>query len=369
VWLLALKNVKDIWRDKKIFVLSLFFPAFLLFVTHLFYAHSESLLSAIPLDVVNPEPVFPHVGKLLVMAMANVKLPQGDRSLFKMFEVSKKQALSDLRSGKVAGALFIPQGLSQSIKNDQSRRLLFAVNSNDKRSALLAPALSSLILHFDFLIEKSRGKIRNEPMTLTFLPMGGETINPELESFLNIFIFALVFLVSYVAGTWISEFERGSFTRFQLCRLPEGSMLGGTLLSTLFLGFLQVALLLFLGKMIGLSLDRLMVGIWPFAFFLILASVGLGFIFASFLEKEKQLNLYASLFLIPLYLLSGSLANDLQLDRISKFFPWHQGYLLLSSVLKTEPLPGLLMIQMIFSSLILAMFGLGVFSLRRLRHG
>lgn len=365
IWLLAAKNVKEIWRDKKILIVSLFFPAFLLLTTHLFYAHSKALFDGIPIDVVNSEKS--SIGKLLVYALQNTKLPHSEKRFFHLSEVSKERALSDLKKGSAAGALFIPAKLAQSIDRNQSRKLLLLLNSSDKRAGILAPALSSLIEHFDFLIAKSRGG-PSEPLSISYFPINNE-ISGELESFLNVFIFALIFLISYAAGGWISEFEHGSFRRFQLSRFPERAMLGGTFLATLFLGLVQTSLLLLFAKTIGINVDELFLAIWPFAFLLILASSGAGFILAAVLDKEKQLNLYASLVLIPLYLLSSSLAADLQFHKLPGYLPWHQGFLLLSAIVNHEPMPGLLLIRMIFSSLILAFFGLGIFSLRRLRHG
>src|SRR5437870_8142201 len=99
MWNLAVKNTRELWRDKKLLIVSLFFPAFLLIVFHLFNKHAQSYFEGIPIAVVNPEKTFPKVGRLLSMQMVKIQSRQTNRPLFSIIQEEKEKALLDLREG------------------------------------------------------------------------------------------------------------------------------------------------------------------------------------------------------------------------------------------------------------------------------
>ncbi len=369
MWNLALKNTKEIWRDKKLLIISLFFPIFLLLLTHLFFKEARSYLEAIPVAVVNPETNFPKAGKLLVMALEKTKSRETGNPLFKISAMSKEDALRNLHAGKVVAALLVPEGFTEAIRGKSQGKLVLLINERERRGAFVASVLYSLVDRFGTLVEKSQGNGVKSPVLLSVVSTDSGVAEPELDSFIDVLIFALIFLIPYAAGQWVSEFEHGSFARFRLANFSPAALFGGTLFSTAFLGFLQGGLLLVVGILLGLRLYSLLFWIWPIAFCLVLASGGVGLILSTFIEKEKQLNLFASLLLIPLFFLSSSAGRELGSERVLSYLPWHQGYSLLSDLLTAQTPEMFLFVRLIVSSLILAFFGMSLFSMRRLYYG
>jgi len=368
LWPLAVKNTKEIWRDKKLLIVSLFFPAFLLLLSHLFYEHTQSYFERIPLAVVNPEKTFPKAGRLLSMAILRIRSRKTDQSFFSVIFETKEKALSDLKDGKVSAALIIPKGFTGALDTGKDAHLTLFLNESDKRSGILAAALTAFVEHFGYQVKHAQGKIGHEPISLSLINQGEHELNPELESLANVFIFALIFLIPFAGGQWVSEIERGSFVRFQLAGFSRMSLLGGTFLSIFILAVTQAAFLLATGTLLGIHLELLVFWIWPVVLILAIAAEGLGLFLSSFFEKEKQLNLFSSLLLIPIYILSGALGKEIVGSKWSSLNPWQGGYSIFTHALSSEsPEAGVLM-KMILSSLLFLVLGLSFFVAKRYRH-
>lgn len=369
MWSLAVKNTRELWRDKKLFVIAVLFPVILLFLSHFFFKHTQSYFERIPLAVVNPEKNFPKVGRLLVTALTKIKSRQSERELFHVMELSRGEAFQALQQGKVSAILFIPKQTTEMLQHQKPVRLVLFSNEKDRRSMILSSTLGTFVEHFGFLVEKSQGRAHKELITLSFFSHEFNALHPELESLSNLLIFALIFLIPYAAGQWVSELEKGSFARFRLARFSPWALLSGTFVSVIFLGGVQVALLLTAGTVLGFNLRFLWVWVWPVVFVLALAAEGLGLVFSSFLEKEKQLHIVSSLFLIPIYFLSGTLGKEVFGPWLLNILPWQGGYSIFASSLMLQVPDYVVLFKMSFSSLVILTVGVGFFSIKRFRYG
>lgn len=366
------KNAKELWRDKKLFLLTLFSPVFLLLLSHLFYQQTLSNLENIPLDVVNPEIKFPEVGKLLVMGLSRVPSPHktanSSHPLFAIKEVSREQALEDMRQGKTTAALIIPSRLTQNLNENKPEKLLLLLSGAHWQSAVITSALQTYTEKFGFLIEKSKGRLPEEPLTLSMASLENAPPTAELQAFVDVALLAFLFLIPYVAGQWIGEIETGTLLRFRLARTPRALLLGGTVITTVSLALTQVALLLLSARFLGLTPDALSLWIWPVAVILAVAAYGLGILLAGFVEKEKQLNLLAAFFLIPLYFFSGPAGEGTLSFKMANALPWRHGYEILSQTLLREQPSHSHFLFMLIEALMLCFIGSVFFSMKRLSH-
>ena len=242
---LASKNIREIARDKKLLIFSVFFPAFLLVMSHYFFSQTEAYFQRIPIAVVNPEPVYPKAGKLLTLALEKVRIPGAAHPFFQVTEAPRAEALETLKSGKVAGVIVIPSGFTEGLQGGRAgERVLLVLRGDDRRAQMLAFELQALVRKFGFLVEKSKGEISREPVELSVRMTGAEALDPELESLADIFLFAFLFLIPYAAGQWVGEIERGSFQRFRMARVSPAPLFAGTFIATLALAFLQTTFML-----------------------------------------------------------------------------------------------------------------------------
>lgn len=369
MWNLASKNIKEIWRDKKLLTVSLVFPVLLLLVSHFLLNRSNYFTQNIPLAVVNPEPDFPKAGKLLVIALKRAVSSKTENPLFQIEQVNSGKALELFRQGEVAGVLLIPREFTQKLHSGKKQKLSFIVNTTDPRAGVLTASLTSIVDHFGALVDQSLEANSKKPVVLNTIKQGEETRTPEHEALANVSLFAFLFLIPALAGQWVSEIERGSFLRFRLARVSPLTLLSGSFASTLLLSLLQAGVLLLAASLMGMRVPLFSLWIWPLACLFALASLGISLTLSSLADKEKQLQLFSSLALFPLYLFSGPFGNTLIGEKWSFLLPWRGGYSALTEVLNFHSPGWLSLAKMTFSSFVLACAGTAFFTMKRLRHG
>lgn len=365
---IALKNIKEITRDKKILVTSFLFPVLLLVISQFLSKHTNTFTENLPLAVVNPEPNFPKAGRLLVVALTRAVSSNTGVRLYEIEEIGRHEAAQKLEQGQVVGVLLIPKGFTERLHSRKPEKLSLILNANDRRAGILAGSLHAIVGRFGELVEKSFRTNRENTVSLSTLESGESSLTSENESLANVTLFAFLFLIPFAAGQWISEFERGSWMRFRLSQTSPKALFGGVFAATAALGMIQSALLLAAAFFLKLHPYLLVMWIWPLSLFFALAAAGLGSMLAAIVEKEKQQNLLSSLILIPLFLVSGSLGRQIFIGRWGTILPWSEGYTILSDTLRTKTPEPMALAALLGSSLALAAFGTLVFSIKRFRY-
>jgi ABC-type multidrug transport system permease subunit len=364
---LALKNIREFFRDKKLLLPPFLFPFFLILI-HAVSRANQDYFSFIPLAVVNPEPSPPKAGALLVIGLEHLKLPNSGKPLIHVFVEPQKEAMTMFQKQDVAGVLIIPKHFTENLnKGKETQKLLLILNEQDNRAQLLRFEIQAFVRQVGFWIQKGKGEVSIQPVVVNVISQGAPLSNMDTQTYALFLMASFVSFVIFSAGMWIREFEQGSFFRFRLSHVPLFSLFSGSFLALLFLGLLEAFLLIVVLFLLQLKPYVLVVWIFPAVFFLMLATHGLGLLISSFVEKERQLQLLAPIIMLPLIFLP--IANQFKNHRIVSFLPWYQAYKIFSNALLLNFSQPILLLKMFLSSSVFVVVGLVVFYKKRLKYG
>jgi ABC-2 type transport system permease protein len=142
----------------------------------------------------------------------------------------------------------------------------------------------------------------------------------------GIVIFALMMSAIYVALTLAMEIKNRTLQRLRLTKMSALDMMGGTTIRWLFVGVLQIIILIVilmaLGTRMAGDLDITVAYLMMIAMVAVLASIALGLIISSFVDDPEQAGNIGTAIVVPMSFLTGAFfPMDLAFAQV---LPWTQ---------------------------------------------
>jgi ABC-2 type transport system permease protein len=222
--------------------------------------------------------------------------------------VEARSELADwIRSGRASAALVIPPTFMQDIKRGRTAQAQVIVDAADPLSSSAALSGASLA-----------GSIRSEAIARS-RGAGPNALDVRVRPWYNPGLRSAVYIVPGIIGVLLSltlvlitsmaivrERERGTLEQLIVTPIGKTSLMLGKILPFLLIGYLQITVILVLGRLLfripilgSLSLLYLL----SFAF--IVASLALGLLISTLVRSQVQALQLSFLFLLPNILLSG----------------------------------------------------------------
>jgi ABC-2 type transport system permease protein len=118
----------------------------------------------------------------------------------------------------------------------------------------------------------------------------------------------MFFVVSYVAGSIVSEKRDGTFRRLMAAPVSKSALLAGKLLPNFMLGCAQIAIMFTMGHFVfGMQLGNDLLALAVVTVAVAAAATGLGILVAAVAKSEQQANGFASFVILTLGALGGSM--------------------------------------------------------------
>lgn len=327
---IALLKIKINLKDRASIIWMLIAPlAFVLVITLIFGGgNSENASAKYPIGIVNED-----TGAYSLELIDKIK----EDSAFEAKEYTYAAAKSDVEKGNIAIAVVIPKDYSNKLisntlenidilklsENENTIALSSIIGnyiSQQKFSIAAGKAASKTLINIGAIKEVEKKEIEttieksfNEKIKTPNINYKIETVvhkKAGLDSLstaaIGILIMFIMFFVSNGASTIFEEKELGTWNRLTASPIRNTSIIGGYILGTFLLGWLQIALLILSSRYIfhvswGSSALGLII---LFSSFLI-AIIGLGTALAAFVKTHSQLSALTSFIVMPTSLIAG----------------------------------------------------------------
>jgi len=220
---------------------------------------------------------------------------------------SRAELADRIESGRASAGLVIPPGYMRDLKRGRTAQAQVVVDAAD-------PLASSAALSGAALAGRARGDAltaahgrRPEPLDVRVRPW----YNPGLRSAVYIVpgIIGVILSLTLVLITSMSivrERERGTLEQLVVTPIDKTSLMVGKILPFLMIGYVQITVILVLGRLL---FDVPMRGSLPLLYLLsfafIVASLALGLLMSTLVRTQVQAMQLGFLFLLPNILLSG----------------------------------------------------------------
>jgi len=256
---------------------------------------------------------------------------------FELINTDAQKARQDVQNGKTVLGLVIPEGFSKSIDDGNAKKLeVLKLQDNDSTVAMMAIVQNYLYqlklgitagneaeaqLASRKLIKTEEGKKIKEKVQAAFLKnmesskIGYQSkkltrenlgLNALSSTAIGVFVMFIMFFVSGGAGNILEEKETGTWNR--LLSTPTGtfSILGGYVLGTFMIGWIQTAVLILVSRYVfhvnwGSSPLGLILLFSSFLF----AVIGLGTALAALVKSRGQLSALTTIIVMPTSLIAG----------------------------------------------------------------
>ena len=219
-------------------------------------------------------------------------------------EVTGRDEIRDrIERGDAAAALVIPHEFTRDIKRQRGAQAQLIVDAADplsSQAALQGAALAARAF-------QPAGPVRVQPVELRVRPW----YNPMLDSATYIVpgiigVLLSMTLIIINAMSVVRERERGTLEQLIVTPVDRTSLMLGKIVPFLLVGYVQVTIILLLGKLlfdvpIRGSIPLLFLMAFPF----IVASLGIGLFFSTLVRTQAQAMQAGFLFVLPNILLSG----------------------------------------------------------------
>ncbi len=364
---IAIKDLKELVRDRRGFFFILVFPIFFMLVFGFAFGGMGQTNTPYNLAVVNYDQptTMPFSGESvnfgdnLTQILKDVKYNNSDVHMFNVTVTSESEADKLLKNRTVDAALIIPSTFSQSVAGLINQTAQNTINPLSATESSDANATSTLIIRGDTgfmnfgvtqgiltgvlanyenrIVTETQNAVRGTPgaQEVTFLsskvePMEG---TQEFTSFDYIapgmIVFAILLLATTVAGSLTREVDKGTLARLKLSKMRGFDLLFGGLFPWSLVVIIQVVILLAVAIAIGFHwqggvnsiLLAILVGVIGG-----IASIALGMIIAAFAQNDRQATNLGTLITVPASFLVGAFfpLPDVQILGVpfNAFMPW-----------------------------------------------
>lgn len=279
-----------------------------------------------------------------------IKLLNQDKT-FELIHSDEQKARLDIQNGKTVLGIVIPEGFSQSVNEGNSKKLgVLRLQDNDNTIALMAIVEnyiyqlklgitagneSAAQLTSRNLIKAGESQTISEKVKAAFLSAMesqeiGYTVN-KLNSAdlglnalsstaIGVFVMFIMFFVTGGAGNILEEIETGTWSRLLSTPTRTSSILGGYILGTFLLGWIQTGLLILVSRFVfHVNWGNSPLGLFLLFSSFLLAVIGLGTALAAFVKSRGQLSALTAIIVMPTSLIAGCMwPRDLMPETVQK---------------------------------------------------
>ncbi|MBI4673347.1 MAG: ABC transporter permease [Chloroflexi bacterium] len=246
-----------------------------------------------------------RVAALIIPEGFGATLTRGDTANVLVLQDPAQQNLANVVGGAVSGVLRKIEGQAQAARGTDELANLVQSNlppganfdaaqfKNEAQQAILKTSRESLIT------------IQTESVAAKE-PQNVGVFEQNVPGFSIMFVF---FLVSYVAGSILTEKQDGTFRRLLVAPISKPALLAGKLLPNFIVGVAQVTILFAIGHFVfGMKLGNDLFGLALVTLAVALAATGLGILVAALAKSERQIGGLGTLVILTLAALGGSMA-------------------------------------------------------------
>ncbi len=364
---LAVKDLKELARDRKGLFFILVFPIFFMLVFGFAFGGMGQSNTPYKLAIVNyDEPVtIPMTGESinfgnnLTQLLEEAKYENSDVNLFNVTKISESEADAFLKTRDIDAALIIPDNFSESVLALIDHTIMTTTNPLAASQSTSPDITSTLIIrgdtgfinfgvsqgilvgvlaqYQDEIVIQTQNAIRGTPgaQPTVFLnskvePIEG-TQNFTSFDFIapGMIVFAILLLATMVAANFTREVESGTLARLKLSKMKGFDLMFGGLIPWSLVVIVQVIILLVVAVAIGFHwqgglnsiLLAILVGVIGG-----IASIALGMIIAAFVTSVSQATNLGTLITVPASFLVGAFfpLPDVEIFGVpfNAFLPW-----------------------------------------------
>lgn len=366
---IAIKDFKELLRDRKGLFFIMVFPIFFMLVFGFAFGGMGQSNTPYKLAIVNYDETVTlpmtgesvNFGNNLTQLLEDAKYENSDVHLFNVTKMSENEADELLMSRDIDAALIIPDNFSQSVLALINHTIMSTTNPLAARESTTPDATSTLIIrgdtgfmnfgvsqgilvgvlaqYQDEIVTQTQNTVRGTPgaQPTVFLnskvePIEG-TQNFTTFDFIapGMIVFAILLLATTVAASLTREVETGTLARLKLSKMRGFDLLFGGLIPWSLVVVVQVIILLVVAVAIGFHwqgginslLLSLLVGVIGG-----IASIALGMIIAAFVQNDRQASNLGTLITVPMSFLVGAFfpLPDVKIFGVpfNAFLPWTQ---------------------------------------------
>jgi ABC-2 type transport system permease protein len=344
---IAIKDSKELLRDKKGLFMILGFPLFFMLIFGFAFGGmgQENEIHNIALVNYDEGAIFPlnnekiNFGNNLTQVLNDVKYEDSEKHIFNIIETNEDEANDLIKQRDVDALLIIPENFSQAMVNlinfNINSNGVMPINSNSVSSSNVTAELiirgdssftdfgvSQAILvgiignYQDEIVNNIKNSVSGNSNNQTqYITTEVESV-PGTESFTmfdflapGMMVFAILLLATTVAAGLTREVETGTLTRLKLSRMRSFDLLFGGLIPWSLIAAAQILILLIVAIMVGFHWQGGLNSILLAMFVGLIggvASVSLGMIIAAFAKNDRQATNMGTLITVPVSFLSGA---------------------------------------------------------------
>lgn len=363
---IALKDLKELIRDKRGLIFILFFPLLLIVVFGFAFGGMGQSNQQYNLAIVNyDEPATlptsnetTNYGDNLTQLLKDVTY-QGNSSahMFNVTTMSESEADSLLKNRKIDAVLIIPANYSRSVVALINNTI--QTTSNPLSSVNTSPVTSTLIIRGDTgyinfgtsqgilvgVLSEYQDKIETSTQNMVKGTPGASSVQyisydvqpmAGTKNFTNfdflapgIMVFAILMLATTVAANLTREVEQGTLARLKLSKMTGFDLLFGGMLPWSLIVVAQVLILFIVAVAVGFNwqggLNSIVLAIFA-GIIGGIASIALGMIIAAFAKNDRQASNLGILVTVPISFLVGAFFQLPNLVvwgfQFNDFLPW-----------------------------------------------
>jgi ABC-2 type transport system permease protein len=364
---LAIKDLKELVRDRKGLFFILVFPIFFMLVFGFAFGGMGQNNTPYKLAIVNYDEAVTipmtgesiNFGNNLTQLLEEAKYENSDVNLFNVTKISESEADALLKTRDIDAALIIPDNFSQSVLALIDHTIVTTTNPLAASQSTSPNITSTLIIrgdtgfinfgvsqgilvgvlaqYQDEIVIQTQNAVRGTPgaQPNVFLNSKVEPIEGT-QNFTNfdfiapgMIVFAILLLATTVAANFTREVESGTLARLKLSKMKGFDLMFGGLIPWSLVVVVQVIILLVVAVAIGFHwqgglnsiLLAILVGVIGG-----IASIALGMIIAAFVTSVSQATNLGTLITVPASFLVGAFfpLPDVEILGVpfNAFLPW-----------------------------------------------
>ncbi len=390
---IAIKDLKELLRDRRNLVFILLFPLFFMLIFGFAYGNMGEINEPHSIAIVNydegvkmPDGTNMNFGNNITSILKEVKYPDTDINIFNVNLTSEAEADSLVKNRTIDAELIIPADFSKSILSLTPTNITVRGDTGYMGFGITQGILAGILEQYQFKLSM---KLQNPNSNAQELIQSKIEGIPGTESFTafdwlapGMIVFAILMLSTSVATILTREVDSGTLRRLKLSKMTSFDFLFGGLIPWSLVAAAQVLILLAVAISIGFHWQGGINSIILAAIIGIIggiASISLGMIIAAFAKNPPQAGQLGTLIAVPLTFLVGAffqlpqmvIGNFMgQQVQVYDFLPWYQVLTSLRHVLTYgEGLNSIVynLSAAIILSAILFVIGVILFSRNRLR--
>ena len=221
---------------------------------------------------------------------------------------SRAEIAERIGRGEARAAIVIPPGYASDVKRGRTARAQVIVDAADpmaSSAAISGAALAGQARSLELL--ESRGARVQAPIELRVRPW----YNPALETSTYIVpgivgVLLTLTMVLITSMSIVRERERGTLEQLVVTPIDKTSLMLGKIIPFVLVGFVQMTVVLALGKLLfDIPIRGSLPALYAIAFAFIVASLGVGLFLSTLVRTQAQAIQLGFFFLLPNILLSG----------------------------------------------------------------